>query len=88
MFTNGQTVNLQAVMKDCGIIRKLMALIAEEKTAVEMEVTSRVLTVVGRAFRALAFSDFRLTSSHNTNTINMIPLVENPYRITHYITLI
>lgn len=42
MFTNGQTVNMQAVMNDCGTIRKLMALIAEEKTAVEMEVRSRV----------------------------------------------
>lgn len=31
MFTNGQTVNMQAVMKDCGIIRKLLALIAGEK---------------------------------------------------------
>lgn len=38
MFTNGQTVNMQAVMKDCETIRKLMALIAEEKTAVETEV--------------------------------------------------
>lgn len=43
MFTNGQTVNIQAVMKDCGIIRKLMALIAEEKTAVEVEVKNKVL---------------------------------------------
>uniref|UniRef100_A0A3P8X3I2 DNA-directed RNA polymerase subunit n=1 Tax=Cynoglossus semilaevis TaxID=244447 RepID=A0A3P8X3I2_CYNSE len=31
MFTNGQTVNMQAVMKDCGDIRKLLALIAGEK---------------------------------------------------------
>ncbi|XP_058505753.1 DNA-directed RNA polymerase I subunit RPA1 [Solea solea] len=31
MFTNGQTVNMQAVMKDCGVIRKLLALIAGEK---------------------------------------------------------
>ncbi|XP_068449232.1 DNA-directed RNA polymerase I subunit RPA1 [Clinocottus analis] len=30
MFTNGQTVNMQAVMKDCGVIRKLLALIANE----------------------------------------------------------
>lgn len=45
MFTNGQTVNIQAVMKDCGTIRKLMALIAEEKTAVQMEVTSYVLKI-------------------------------------------
>lgn len=44
MFTNGQTVNLQAVMKDCVTIRKLMALIAEEKKpAMEMEVTNHVL---------------------------------------------
>ncbi|XP_024139139.1 DNA-directed RNA polymerase I subunit RPA1 [Oryzias melastigma] len=31
MFTNGQTVNMQAVMKDCEIIRKLLALMAGEK---------------------------------------------------------
>ncbi|XP_074503841.1 DNA-directed RNA polymerase I subunit RPA1 [Sebastes fasciatus] len=37
MFTNGQTVNMQAVMKDCGLIRKLLALIAGEKTAEEEE---------------------------------------------------
>uniref|UniRef100_A0A4W6FXY0 DNA-directed RNA polymerase subunit n=1 Tax=Lates calcarifer TaxID=8187 RepID=A0A4W6FXY0_LATCA len=39
MFTNGQTVNMQAVMKDCGIIRKLLALIAGEKTPQEEEQT-------------------------------------------------
>ncbi|XP_019937154.2 DNA-directed RNA polymerase I subunit RPA1 [Paralichthys olivaceus] len=37
MFTNGQTVNMQAVMKDCGIIRKLLALIAGEKNTQEEE---------------------------------------------------
>lgn len=31
MFTNGQTANMQAVMKDCELIRKLLALIAGEK---------------------------------------------------------
>ncbi|XP_029448624.1 DNA-directed RNA polymerase I subunit RPA1 isoform X2 [Rhinatrema bivittatum] len=31
MFTNGQTVNLQAVMKDVGMIQKLLALMAQEK---------------------------------------------------------
>ncbi|KAM8785455.1 DNA-directed RNA polymerase I subunit RPA1 [Rhynchonycteris naso] len=31
MFTNGQTVNLQAVMKDMVLIRKLLALMAQEK---------------------------------------------------------
>ncbi|GLD62726.1 DNA-directed RNA polymerase I subunit RPA1, partial [Lates japonicus] len=41
MFTNGQTVNMQAVMKDCGIIRKLLALIAGEKTPQEEETTEQ-----------------------------------------------
>lgn len=31
MFTNGQTVNLQAVMKDVVLIRKLLALMAQEQ---------------------------------------------------------
>lgn len=31
MFTNGQTVNLQAVMKDAVLIRKLLALMAQEQ---------------------------------------------------------
>ncbi|XP_069488274.1 DNA-directed RNA polymerase I subunit RPA1 [Ambystoma mexicanum] len=31
MFTNGQTVNLQAVMKDVGMIQKLLALMAKEQ---------------------------------------------------------
>ncbi|XP_061690930.1 DNA-directed RNA polymerase I subunit RPA1 [Syngnathoides biaculeatus] len=30
MFTNGQTVNMQAVMKDCTIVKKLLSLIAAE----------------------------------------------------------
>lgn len=38
MFTNGQTVNMQAVMKDCAMIRKLLALIAGEKDTQEEEV--------------------------------------------------
>lgn len=42
MFTNGQTVNMQAVMKDCGIIRKLLALIAGEKIAQEEEASEQV----------------------------------------------
>ncbi|KAF3837936.1 hypothetical protein F7725_009704 [Dissostichus mawsoni] len=41
MFTNGQTVNMQAVMKDCAIIRKLLALIAGEKIDKEEEVRGR-----------------------------------------------
>uniref|UniRef100_A0A672FW71 DNA-directed RNA polymerase subunit n=1 Tax=Salarias fasciatus TaxID=181472 RepID=A0A672FW71_SALFA len=35
MFTNGQTVNMQAAMKDCAVIRKLLALMAGEKLAPE-----------------------------------------------------
>lgn len=31
MYTNGQTVNLQAVMKDVVLIRKLLALMAQEQ---------------------------------------------------------
>jgi hypothetical protein len=31
VFTNGQTVNLQAVMKDVVLIRKLLALMAQEQ---------------------------------------------------------
>lgn len=31
MFTNGQTVNLQAVMKDVVLIRKLLAVMAQEQ---------------------------------------------------------
>ncbi|XP_034545146.1 DNA-directed RNA polymerase I subunit RPA1 [Notolabrus celidotus] len=37
MFTNGQTVNMQAVMKDCESIRKLLALMAGENTTPEEE---------------------------------------------------
>lgn len=32
MFANGQTVNLQAVMKDALLIRKLLAFIAQEQS--------------------------------------------------------
>ncbi|KAM5193373.1 DNA-directed RNA polymerase I subunit RPA1 [Mantella aurantiaca] len=32
MFTNGQTVNLQAVLKDVSMIQKLLAIMAEEQT--------------------------------------------------------
>uniref|UniRef100_A0A8C5GLR2 DNA-directed RNA polymerase subunit n=1 Tax=Gouania willdenowi TaxID=441366 RepID=A0A8C5GLR2_GOUWI len=39
MFTNGHTVNLQAVMKDCVTIRKLLALMAGEKVPQETEVS-------------------------------------------------
>lgn len=44
MFTNGQTVNMQAVMKDCVIIRKLLALIAGEKN-IDEEVRACLLVM-------------------------------------------
>lgn len=31
MFTNGQTVNLQSVMRDAQLTRKLLALMAQEQ---------------------------------------------------------
>uniref|UniRef100_A0AAX7W170 DNA-directed RNA polymerase subunit n=1 Tax=Astatotilapia calliptera TaxID=8154 RepID=A0AAX7W170_ASTCA len=45
MFTNGQTVNMQAVMKDCDIIRKLLALIAGEKISVRTTLTDKLYNV-------------------------------------------
>ncbi|MGH0173736.1 UNVERIFIED_CONTAM: hypothetical protein FKN15_066387 [Acipenser sinensis] len=32
MFTNGQTVNMQGAMKDCGMIQKLLAFMAQDKS--------------------------------------------------------
>ncbi|XP_030595949.1 DNA-directed RNA polymerase I subunit RPA1 isoform X2 [Archocentrus centrarchus] len=37
MFTNGQTVNMQAAMKDCDIIKKLLAFMAGEKNTEQTE---------------------------------------------------
>uniref|UniRef100_A0A8C9S8L2 DNA-directed RNA polymerase subunit n=1 Tax=Scleropages formosus TaxID=113540 RepID=A0A8C9S8L2_SCLFO len=41
MFTNGQTVNMQAVMKDSAVIQKLLALMAGEKAQQLEEVSSQ-----------------------------------------------
>lgn len=49
MFTNGQTVNLQAVLKDNFIIQKLLALIAAEKTGA-IEDTPTEMEQVGRIY--------------------------------------
>lgn len=46
MFTNGQTVNMQAVMKDNMVIQKLLALIAAEKASM-IEDTQTELDEVG-----------------------------------------
>ncbi|XP_063046574.1 DNA-directed RNA polymerase I subunit RPA1 [Engraulis encrasicolus] len=48
MFTNGQTVNMQSVMKDNVLIQKLLALIAAEK-AKEIEETGIELEKTGEA---------------------------------------
>lgn len=37
---------------------------------------------------SVAFTDIIRNTLHNINTINMISRPDNPYRITHYITLI
>ncbi|XP_053735910.1 DNA-directed RNA polymerase I subunit RPA1 [Synchiropus splendidus] len=42
MFTNGQTVNMQAVLKDCEIIRKLLALMAIDKDVENEEVPEQM----------------------------------------------
>uniref|UniRef100_A0AAQ4QXE3 DNA-directed RNA polymerase subunit n=1 Tax=Gasterosteus aculeatus aculeatus TaxID=481459 RepID=A0AAQ4QXE3_GASAC len=47
MFTNGQTINMQAVMKDCVILRKLLAFMAEEKPAPEQTDQTFLLSIPG-----------------------------------------
>lgn len=49
MFTNGQTVNMQAVVKDNVVIQKLLALIAAEK-AMTIEGTQTEVEEVGTYF--------------------------------------
>ncbi|XP_051914727.1 DNA-directed RNA polymerase I subunit RPA1 [Hippocampus zosterae] len=50
MFTNGQTVNMQAVMKDSTIVRKLLSLMASEKDTQEDE--SQAAEAADRSFLA------------------------------------
>lgn len=67
MFTNGQTVNMQAVMKDCEIIQKLLALIAGDKNAQGEEVrvfcvplyVGRENSYVASLGTAVKFLDFK-----------------------------
>lgn len=49
MFTNGQTVNMQAVIKDNVVIQKLLALIAAEK-AMTIEGTQTEMEEVGKYY--------------------------------------
>lgn len=60
MFTNGQTVNLQAVMKDMVLIRKLLALMAQEQE-LPCEVAAPAKDEV-RAALELMSSAFQLSS--------------------------
>uniref|UniRef100_H3A1U0 DNA-directed RNA polymerase subunit n=1 Tax=Latimeria chalumnae TaxID=7897 RepID=H3A1U0_LATCH len=56
MFTNGQTVNLQAVMKDSAVIQKLLALLAEEQTkpldATDLQTTEEESSLVASLDRS------------------------------------
>lgn len=61
MFTNGQTVNLQAVMKDMVLIRKLLALMAQEQE-LPCEVAAPAKDEV-RAALELMSSAFQLSSN-------------------------
>lgn len=45
MFTNGQTVNLQAVMKDATLIRKLLVFMAKEQCQPIKIVENEIQTV-------------------------------------------
>ncbi len=49
IFTNGQTVNMQGVLKDSFLIQKLLALIAAEKTNA-IEDTQTEMEQVGRIY--------------------------------------
>uniref|UniRef100_A0A5F8G704 DNA-directed RNA polymerase subunit n=1 Tax=Monodelphis domestica TaxID=13616 RepID=A0A5F8G704_MONDO len=51
MFTNGQTVNLQAVLKDVVLIRKLLALMAQEQVLPSKEMGASV--PMDRSFLAM-----------------------------------
>lgn len=57
MYTNGQTVNLQAVLKDVSTIKKLLAIMAEEQTVTpdddpEIEGGTKPAQSIDRAFLA------------------------------------
>ncbi|NXI46308.1 RPA1 polymerase, partial [Galbula dea] len=55
LFTNGQTVNLQAVMKDAKTIRKLLLFMAKEQCQ-EIKITEEIQTETGENKEALDHS--------------------------------
>lgn len=56
MFTNGQTVNLQAVMKDAQMIRKLLVFMAKEQCQ-PIKITEEIQTVRVAGFLTLCILD-------------------------------
>lgn len=54
LFTNGQTVNLQAVMKDAQVIRKLLVFMAKEQCQ-PIKITEEIQTVRVAGCLALCF---------------------------------
>lgn len=54
LFTNGQTVNLQAVMKDAQLIRKLLVFMAKEQCQ-PIKITEEIQTVRVAGFLILCF---------------------------------
>lgn len=54
LFTNGQTVNLQAVMKDAQVIRKLLVFMAKEQCQ-PIKITEEIQTVRVAGYLILCF---------------------------------
>lgn len=57
MFTNGQTVNLQAVMKDAKLIRKLLVFMAKEQCQPIKTVEGEIQTVRVAGYLILYYLD-------------------------------
>lgn len=54
LFTNGQTVNLQAVMKDAQLIRKLLVFMAKEQCQ-PIKIAEEIQTVRVAGYLILCF---------------------------------
>jgi len=63
MFTNGQTVNLQAVMKDATLIRKLLVFMAKEQCQPIKIVENEIQTVRVAGYLIICFFDVWLQFS-------------------------
>ncbi|KAK7895603.1 hypothetical protein WMY93_020928 [Mugilogobius chulae] len=65
MFTNGQTVNMQAVMRDCETIRKLLAMIAGKKLQAEVSSDqSFIMTLPGQTLNDKLYNIWLRLQSH------------------------